>query len=108
MISGTNYRITQVNYDQLDHFGTHSSRKPREERIKIYQKAVAAGKNGIGKYRNWEPVEVRELQARHGQLRSEPEVGEREGLMQEEETGRREGGAGLKGNELTGKLSAEH
>ena len=62
LLSGTRYRVTQINYDQLDLFGTHASRKPREERIRLYQKAVATGRDGdYEQCTSWEPQEVREL-----------------------------------------------
>ena len=63
LLSGTRHRLTQVNYDQLDLYGTHASSKPREERIRFYQKAVATGRDGDYEQRtSWEPREVRELQ----------------------------------------------
>ena len=61
-MSRTRHRVTQVNYDQLDLFGTHASRKPREERIRLYQKAVATGRDGdYEQCTSWEPREVRDL-----------------------------------------------
>jgi len=74
--------VTQVNYDQLDLYGTHASRQSREERIRLYQKAVAAGKDGVyGQHSSWEPEEVRELLAKRRTKEPEARGGGREDLL---------------------------
>ncbi len=64
-----------MNFDEVDKFGTSASRKPREEHINRYKRAVAAGNDMASPSTYWEPAKVKEMRAEQKRLKeSESDV----------------------------------